>query len=300
MKPLWFILVAAMAFNSFAADISLKDGRLLKDATVTSQTPRKVTIKHDGGLTSIAKELLPAELLAQFPVNESTAQAEDEKSLLAREAALAARKTEAERLARLRAERDATAAAYEANQAREAGLMAPKIASVKIKALPLIQQYFEREYGSLSEGSRTANVSIDEVRPVDGADGRWFMAGHAIVSVRRTSTALPYNSSFQLGGDANEKWRSQYNTHQMDKQKYQTDQAYHRATHDNQSVSSPRANHPSDSHHRDGDQNVSELPLFINLSGSQESDTIVSSESRNFEAVYTTENGTPSISVTVR
>jgi len=300
MKPLWFIFVAAMTLSSFAADISLKDGRVLKDAVVKSQAPRTVTIKHAGGLSSIAKSLLPPELLAQYPFDEAAAHAADKKALLAREAALNARKTESGRLARLRTERDATVAAYEANQAKESVLMAPKIAAVKNKAQPLIEKYFEREYSLFSNGVRTASVSIEEVRPIDGADGRWFMTGHTVISIRSVPSGLPYNSSFQLGGDTTEQWRDQYNAHQMDQQRYQDDKAYNRAAHDNQNCPSTPANHPGDSHHSHGDREVSELPLFFTFTGHQESRDNVSSESRNFEATYMIENGTPSISVTVR
>jgi len=120
MKMISVIFVmAVMSTATFAADITLKDGRVLKGATVVSQTPRKVTIKHDAGLGSVAKELLPPELQAQYPVDETAARKADEKAIVAREAALITRKAETERLARLRTEREAAADAYAAKQAAE-------------------------------------------------------------------------------------------------------------------------------------------------------------------------------------
>jgi type 1 fimbria pilin len=46
--------VAAISGSVFAADIILKDGRVLKDATIKSQAPCTITVRHAGGLSSVA------------------------------------------------------------------------------------------------------------------------------------------------------------------------------------------------------------------------------------------------------
>jgi len=56
-----------------AADLILTDGRVLHDATIVSQSPASVTVRHAAGLASIPKTTLPADLQAQYPVSAPTA-----------------------------------------------------------------------------------------------------------------------------------------------------------------------------------------------------------------------------------
>ncbi len=60
------LLVAALQ----AEDITLKDGRVLNDASIHSQSALSVMIKHRDGVSSIAKNLLPDNLAAQYPVDQ--------------------------------------------------------------------------------------------------------------------------------------------------------------------------------------------------------------------------------------
>jgi hypothetical protein len=82
MKTAFLFLCLALVMtpgNATAAEIPLADGRVLHDATIRSQTPRTVIIKHTGGLCSVAKELLPPELQARYPVAEAAAREADEQ-----------------------------------------------------------------------------------------------------------------------------------------------------------------------------------------------------------------------------
>src|SRR6266496_4315921 len=121
MKMILFIFVAAMmSASAFAADILLKDGRVFKDAVIMSQTPRTVMIKHTTGLSSVAKELLPPEIQAQYPVDEAAARESERQTTIAREVARESEKTETERIARIRAQREATAASNDARAENDA------------------------------------------------------------------------------------------------------------------------------------------------------------------------------------
>jgi hypothetical protein len=183
MKTPLFIFVAVMAtVSSFAADIVLQDGRVLKEAVVQSQAPRTVTIKHADGLSSVAKTLLPPELLAQYPLDEMAGQEADKRAAAGREAALAYQKAEAERIARLKAEREKSAAAKELNQVNEAAQLKAELASVKAKAKPLAEQYFVNKYLRNPLESSTCAVTIADVRRTEGSPNRWFVTGRAVIT----------------------------------------------------------------------------------------------------------------------
>jgi hypothetical protein len=173
--------VAALSFPAFAADISLTDGRVFKDASILSQTPRKVTIKHAAGLSSVAKELLPPELQSKYSIDEVGAREAERQAVIARETARESEKAEAERVARARAERMETVAANSANAERDAAREDAKYASVESDALQRAQQYFKYEYnpGNGSVTNMDCSVTISEVRPVEGWTGRWFVTGRA-------------------------------------------------------------------------------------------------------------------------
>ena len=308
MKTIRFIFVAAtMSSAAFSADITLNDGRVFKDASIGSQTPRKVTIKHTNGLSSVGKELLPTELQAQYPINEAAARAADEKAIIAREAALNARNAETERLARVRTEREATASAYQANQTKEAAQNATQTASVSANARLLAERYFEKDYSWVPSGSRSASVTIDEVRPVDGIAGRWFVTGRAVIKISPVSSPQTM-SSFQLGGDSAAEWRQQYNENQFAYQNQDRHDAWHRESASNQNQPCPTPstsrdekmgspsgeNHPHESHRP---APPDQFPSYRNDHYVHDDSTI---ESRNFEAYYSTESWKPTIDVTVR
>ncbi len=305
MKTIRFILVAAtMSSATFAADIMLKDGRVLKDASVTSQSPLKVTIKHASGLSSVGKELLPSDLQAQFPVNEAAARAADEKALVAREAALKARKAESERLARIRTEREETAKAYEVDQAKEAAQNARQAASVKADAQRLTERFFEKDYSWLPSGSRTANVTIDHVSPVDGIPGRWFVTGRAVINISPVLSPQTM-TSFQLGGDSAAEWRRQYDENQNAYQNQNRHDTWHRENASNRTQPCPtetpnrdgQPSSPSRRHDSHRPAPPDQFPSYRNNRYGHDYPTI---ETRDFEAYYSTESGKPMIDVTVR
>ncbi len=310
MKTIRFIFVAAtMSIATFAADITLNDGRVFKDAFVTSQTPRKVTIKHANGLSSVGKELLSTELQAKYPINEAAARAADEKASIAREAALNARKAETERLARVRTEREATAIAYEADQVKEAAQNASQSATATADARKLAERYFEKDYSGLPSGSRSANVTINEIRPVDGVSGRWFVTGRAVIRIS-SSTTRGY-STYRQGGDTGDQWRDQYNNNQRiqeNRNRYDNERREH-ASDKTQTCPDPSPNrdnkqgNSSDERHRHESyrqETPNQFPSYSDNSYATRDATTDQIETRDFEAYYSSENGAPSINVTVR
>jgi len=216
MKTAFFIFAAgALALTSFAADITLNDGRVLSDATIVSQSPRNVSIKHAAGLSSVAKQLLPTELQAKYPYDEAAAREADARAIIAREKAQAFEKTEAERSAQVRKQREATAADYEARQAQEAADLKKKTQTVRATAATLAENYFNYDYVRTPTGENTCSVSISDVRPVEGWQGRWLVTGHATIrhydNQNHYSNWSGAHASSQIGDPA---WREGYNSNQ--------------------------------------------------------------------------------------
>lgn len=71
--PLAFVLALALATLAAAADLALKDGRVLRNAVVTKQDPTTITVRHSEGFSQVEKSKLPDELAAQYPVDEAAA-----------------------------------------------------------------------------------------------------------------------------------------------------------------------------------------------------------------------------------
>ncbi len=94
---------------ALAVDWTLTDGRVLREASVLSQTPRTVVIQHADGLSGVAKTLLPAELAVRYPIDEAAARESERQAAEARARADAFHKAEAERAALVRIEREQTA-----------------------------------------------------------------------------------------------------------------------------------------------------------------------------------------------
>lgn len=184
MKIIPGILVAAAASAiSLAADISLTDGRVFKDATVMSQTPLKVVIRHAAGLSSVTKQLLPPELQARYPVDEAAAREAERQATAASEAARESEKNEAERVARMRAQRAESVAANTANADREKAFEEARYAAVEREATERAKHYFQYEYNPSNNSASTwdCSVTISEVRPVEGWPGRWFVRGRSFI-----------------------------------------------------------------------------------------------------------------------
>jgi hypothetical protein len=107
MKQLVVALPFALIAISLAsaADITLKDGRMLRDAVVVGDDAATVTFRHAAGFTQIEKTKLPEPLAAEYPLDAAKAKLEAEQQ---RQEALA-RKAEADRLLALRVQLAATA-----------------------------------------------------------------------------------------------------------------------------------------------------------------------------------------------
>ena len=56
-----------------AADMTLADGRVLKNWRVMSVSPGTITLRYDGGALKVQKNLLPPEILARYPIDEAAA-----------------------------------------------------------------------------------------------------------------------------------------------------------------------------------------------------------------------------------
>lgn len=176
-------LAAAMllAAAATAADIALEDGRVLQDATIRSQTPRTVVIKHASGLSSVAKTLLPGALRAQYPVDEAAALEADRLAAVGRENEAALRRAETERLEFAREEARRNAGAAEAREAEEAELGARELARVETAAIQATEAYFLDDYERSSIYERTCDVTATGIRPVPGWPKRWTLTGRAVI-----------------------------------------------------------------------------------------------------------------------
>jgi hypothetical protein len=174
-------ILATMAASAFAADIALKDGRLLRDATVRSQSPRSVIIKHAGGLSSVAKGLLPSELQALYPADEAAGVEADRRAAIAAEAEQARRNAEAQRRALLVEEGPKIEAAAEAARAKEAARQKAQQAILEAQILAAATGYFENDYDRDRYYERTCQVKLTEVRTADGGANRWFVTGQAVI-----------------------------------------------------------------------------------------------------------------------
>lgn len=108
MKPLLCVLCVLCGSLLSAADLTLTDGRVLKDASIVSQSADKVTVKHAAGLASVAKATLPTELRAKYPVTVPTVTAAPSE-LKPADSVARARAAEQSRIAKAKAAREARA-----------------------------------------------------------------------------------------------------------------------------------------------------------------------------------------------
>ncbi len=78
MKTL--LLFIAITSIAVAADLKLTDGRTFRDYRISGETPTTVMIRHAGGAVKVDKSKLPAEVLAQHPIDTAAAAAEAEET----------------------------------------------------------------------------------------------------------------------------------------------------------------------------------------------------------------------------
>ncbi len=136
MSPLLRALCASVVICSAlsAADLTLRDGRTLRDYSILSQSPGTVTVRHAAGLAKIDKAQLPPELAAQYPADPDAIAAERRANERAR----------AEHAAQVAAAREAQRAQYEAEQkaraerrAAQAAKIAAHNAEIEARSRPL-------------------------------------------------------------------------------------------------------------------------------------------------------------------
>lgn len=330
-KPMKTILAvcatAAISTFAFSAEIALKDGRVLKDASIVSQAPRTVMIKHANGLSSVAKELLPPELQPQYPVDEVAARQAEEKSIVARETAEKFHKAEAERVAAVRKQRAEAAAELKAQQADDTAHRNAERAAAKAGAQQLAKRYFERDYNWSTSTTPTYDVTIDDVRPVEGWPGRWFVSGRVLI---RNYDKYQHGSSWDQPSPethyASDDWRRQYDENQRKcserPQNSDTNIRHVEPSHWNEPKQpvTPTTNDPSgntkatvkprhwnDPRHGTQDTPQHEPPLtqrndpnyaWHDTDGNSTPSYTI--ETRNFEGYYSTESSEPTIDITMR
>jgi hypothetical protein len=190
-----FILAAASAQ---AGDLNLKDGRVLKDATIKSETPRNVIVLYADGMTSVDKRLLPDDLRKLYPVAPGAIDREAEPRPTAEAAAV--RRAELARIAKKNEEK------------KEVGPAAPRRMTetemrrwVRNDAVNLAELKFDQQEQNTSD-FKMCRVQIDSLRPVEGQDNLWVVSGRATMyrkayySITRDTSAI---------GDA--EWRKRHN-----------------------------------------------------------------------------------------
>ena len=179
--------------STLASDLTLTDGRILKDAKIVSQTPLTVFIKHAAGLSSVSKKILPPELLAQYPIDESAAREADLKSQLA---ANKARELELAEAARVRVQREELAA-RNANQSDQPVTdEKSKYQTTRNDVQKYSETYFNGEYNPFTQAKNSSKVSvtISELRLVGGREKYWFVRGKCAVRSYEVVQEYPYYS----------------------------------------------------------------------------------------------------------
>lgn len=180
--PFLVLMFGALATAVFATDIILLDGRVFKDASIFGQTPLRVTIKYAAGLASVDKKLLPADLQARYPADAAAAVVADQQAAVAREKALEAQKKEAERLAKLRAQTEATVAATAIAAESEADRLKAERKLVMSHAGAFAENYFVRDHDPwLSDTTPVCTATIADASPIEGWPGRWLVTGRAVI-----------------------------------------------------------------------------------------------------------------------
>lgn len=178
------VVIVTMGVSAFAADITLSDGRVLKEARIQSQSPRTVVIRHADGLSSVAKALLPPELQAAYPVDEAAAIEADRQVALALETEQARRRDEVERRAQQRealVQKSAAAEVIAARQTEELARQEADQADLRARMGAAVQSYFLNDYERNSANERTCEVTLSEIQPVAGWHNRWAATGQVVI-----------------------------------------------------------------------------------------------------------------------
>ena len=168
--PIALVLALAMATLVSAADITLTDGRVFREAVVVSASAGRVCLRHPGGFVQVDKALLTGELAERYPADASATARED--SRLAADA-------------QAKAERDSRAAeqirtARQSTHSSASDEPAADLAAETIKevAREYAQSYFERNQpGSTNSWSFSMGCSVSEPEPMAGWIDQWRVSG---------------------------------------------------------------------------------------------------------------------------
>jgi len=180
MRTISALLASSLlAVTAFAADLTLTDGRVLKDATITSQTTRNVTVKHAAGISSVAKTLLPPELKTKYPVDEAAAKLADEKDRQARLRAQELEQAEYQRSLKLQAKREETAKANERALIEEEANRRDLLNSARGEVQSRAEKYFKTEYPLVVSAKNVGSikVTLTDLQLIEGWNNRWSVRG---------------------------------------------------------------------------------------------------------------------------
>jgi len=186
--------------SAFATDLELADGRVLKDAKIISQTPRTVTIGHTEGLISVSKTILPPELRTRYPIDESAARESDLRAAQALKKAAELQRNEIERVARVREQREETAAFNEHVATAKIASEATKYELARCEVQTRAEAYFNNEYEPVAHANNVnqAKVTISDLHLIEGWDNRWFVSGRCAVTCFQVVKEYPYYSREQI------------------------------------------------------------------------------------------------------
>jgi hypothetical protein len=73
MRAFVSILLLTAVVSAYAEDITLRDGRVFKNATVTNVTPAYVTVTHSAGVARVMLQDLPPELQTRYDYDKEKA-----------------------------------------------------------------------------------------------------------------------------------------------------------------------------------------------------------------------------------
>ena len=220
MKPLQltlaFFAAVAAAFAQDAApvvlgDLQLTNGRTYKAASVVSDSPIRLTIRHAGGLAQIEKRHLPAELQARFPAD-TAAHEKAEREAAERRAAAAAEweRTRPEREARAKrvaAEQRQRAAHNAAVEAEERTRAASRQGGAEATVQRAVENYFRTTWrpGSNAVTITDMVVTLDTVEAKAGWAGQYNFSGEAYVEYYMSKGSSFTSNRVRFRGEMDER-----------------------------------------------------------------------------------------------
>jgi hypothetical protein len=196
MKSIRFMLVlfaavaAAFAQESTPVklgEVKMSDGRVYKDVVFVSESPTRITVRHEGGLAQLDKKKLPDALKAKYPADEAAAERERiEREQRRIAAAQEYERTRPQREAQtkaLREQRMASVAFREAEELREEKQMAESMKRARTIAQDRAEDYFRTTWkpGNNSAYVTDSRARIDSFEAKQGWPGQWTFSGEGYV-----------------------------------------------------------------------------------------------------------------------